>query len=94
MSARSFGRDAAIVVLAAFALIEAASMTGISPGPTSIFVYPVNSIVSIVIVLSSFLGVYGVLTDSPKARIEGQCKPKHVSVSPCRIGTHQDSAEA
>ncbi len=64
MSTRLFGRDAAVVVLAAFALIEAASITGISPSLTWIFTYPVSLIVSSVIAVSSLLGMFGVFTGS------------------------------
>ncbi len=67
MSTRLFGRDAAVVVLAAFALIEAASITGISPSLTSIFTCPVSLIVSSVIAVSSLLGMYGVYTESRMA---------------------------
>ena len=67
ISTRPFGRDAAVVVLAAFALIEAASIIGVSPSLASIFTYPVSLIVSSVIAISSLLGMYGVLTESRMA---------------------------
>ncbi len=63
-STKLFGRDATVVVLAAFALIEAASIIGISPSLTSIFTFPVNLITSSAIVVSSLLGMYGVFTNS------------------------------
>jgi len=64
---RPFERDATVVVLATFALIEAAFVLDVSPGLTAIFVYPVNLIVSLVMMLSSLLGIYGVLADSRMA---------------------------
>ena len=64
MTSRLFGRDATVVVLAAFALIEAVSITGISPSLISVFTFPGNLIASSVIVVSSLLGVYGVFTNS------------------------------
>ena len=67
MSTKFFGRDATVVVLAAFALIEAASITGISPSLTSIFTFPVNLIASSAIVITSLLGMYGVFTNSRMA---------------------------
>jgi len=68
MSSRSFDKDATIIVLAAFALIEIASILGVSQGSTLIFVFPVSLIVSMVIVFSSLVGAYGVLRDSRMAK--------------------------
>jgi putative ABC transport system ATP-binding protein len=67
MSPKPFVRDASLVVLAAFAVIEIASVLGFSPSFASIFKYPVSLIVGGTIILSSLLGAYGVFKDNPIA---------------------------
>jgi len=67
MSPKPFVRDASLVVLAAFAVIEIASILGFSPSFASIFKYPVSLIVGGTIILSSLLGAYGVFKDNPIA---------------------------
>jgi putative ABC transport system ATP-binding protein len=67
MSPKPFVRDASLVVLAAFAVIEIASILGFSPSFASIFKYPVSLIAGGTIILSSLLGAYGVFKDNPIA---------------------------
>ena len=67
MSPRPFVRDASLVVLVAFAVIEIASVLGFSPSFASIFKYPVSLMIGGTIILSSLLGAYGVFKDNPIA---------------------------
>jgi len=64
---RSYASNASIVVLVAFALIEAASAFGVTPGLALVFAYPVSLVVSTALVLSSLLGIYGILKDNRMA---------------------------
>lgn len=64
---RSYIGDASIIVLAAFALIEAASIFGVAPSLAMLFAYPISLVVSITLVLSSLLGIYGILKESRMA---------------------------
>jgi putative ABC transport system ATP-binding protein len=63
LSERSFAKGASLVVLTAFAIIEVASILGVSASLSSTFVHPINLIMSSVIVLTSILGALGILTD-------------------------------
>jgi len=67
MSPKPFVRDASLVVLVAFAVIEIASVLGFSPSFASIFKYPVSLMIGGTIILSSLLGAYGVFKDNPIA---------------------------
>lgn len=67
MTPKPFIRDASFVVLVAFAVIEIASVLGLSPSFASIFKYPVSLMVGGTIILSSLLGAYGVFKDNPIA---------------------------
>jgi len=64
---RSYTNNASIVVLVAFALIEVASVLGVAPSFALVFAYPVSLVVRVALVLSSLLGVYGILKDSRMA---------------------------
>ena len=66
-SERSLTGTATIIVLIAFALIETASIIGVAPSLAMLFAYPINLVVSTILVLSSLLGMYGVLKESRMA---------------------------
>lgn len=66
-SERSLTGTATIIVLIAFALIEVASIIGVAPSLAMLFAYPISLTVSMVLVLSSLLGMYGVLKESRMA---------------------------
>lgn len=61
---RSYASNASIAILVAFALIEAVSAFGVSPGLALIFAYPVSLAVSAALILSSLLGICGILKDN------------------------------
>lgn len=75
MSTRDFTKDALVVLLAAFATIEAASILGVSSSSSSMFMYPVNLTVSGLVVVSSLLGIYGVLSTSRMAAYSSLLAP-------------------
>jgi putative ABC transport system ATP-binding protein len=66
-SERSLTGTATIIVLIAFALIETASIIGVAPSLAMLFAYPISLVVSTILVLSSLLGMYGVLKESRMA---------------------------
>jgi putative ABC transport system ATP-binding protein len=66
-SERSYTSNASIIVLIAFALIEAASIIGVAPSLAMLFAYPISLAVSAVLVLSSLFGIYGILKESRMA---------------------------
>ncbi len=64
---RSYTGNATIIVLIAFALVETASIVGAAPSLAMLFAYPISLVVSTMLVLSSLLGMYGVLKESRMA---------------------------
>ena len=64
---RSFSDNASIIVLAAFALIEAACIFGVAPSLALVFAYPLSFVVSATLVVFSLLGIYGILRESQMA---------------------------
>jgi len=57
-----FAGDAAITILLAIASIELASFAQLSPGSASSLPYPVNLAMSVLVVLFSLVGAYGIIT--------------------------------
>jgi len=64
---RPFFRDAAITILIAFVLMEIMFHLGLTPSVTSLFRYPLNLILSSLILFFSFLGILGLLSNNSLA---------------------------
>jgi len=62
LTQKPFAKEVSIAILAVFTVIELTSFLGIAPGLASVFLYPMNLTMSGLLIFSSLLGLYGVLT--------------------------------